>query len=188
MRLVSCGLGRQLHTSASPRERKPWHRDGLCARVCHPVSLCLIQWGEDLHTEQEKYLVRHCGGTPVFVINYPSTLKPFYMRDNGDGPQHTVRRALSKRGYRKLAPDIVPDCTQSSHRTRCSVNILLILLTGGSPFSGAKGKRLSFAVVWITALRKWARTLNNTGPMSSSVLMRRLLGEKLAGPQIMPLA
>ncbi|KAM7330491.1 hypothetical protein ACRRTK_009680 [Alexandromys fortis] len=48
------------------------------------------KWGEDLHTEQEKYLVRHCGGTPVFVINYPSTLKPFYMRDNGDGPQHTV--------------------------------------------------------------------------------------------------
>lgn len=48
------------------------------------------KWGEDLHTEHEKYLVRHCGGTPVFVINYPSALKPFYMRDNEDGPQHTV--------------------------------------------------------------------------------------------------
>nr|XP_048291085.1 probable asparagine--tRNA ligase, mitochondrial isoform X2 [Myodes glareolus] len=50
----------------------------------------LPNWGEDLHTEHEKYLVRHCGGTPVFVINYPAALKPFYMRDNEDGPQPTV--------------------------------------------------------------------------------------------------
>ncbi|XP_038170186.1 probable asparagine--tRNA ligase, mitochondrial isoform X2 [Arvicola amphibius] len=50
----------------------------------------LPNWGEDLHTEHEKYLVRHCGGTPVFVINYPAALKPFYMRDNEDGPQRTV--------------------------------------------------------------------------------------------------
>ncbi|XP_041524341.1 probable asparagine--tRNA ligase, mitochondrial [Microtus oregoni] len=48
------------------------------------------KWGEDLHTEHEKHLVRHCGGTPVFVVNYPSALKPFYMRDNEDGPRHTV--------------------------------------------------------------------------------------------------
>ncbi|CAO2613785.1 Probable asparagine--tRNA ligase, mitochondrial [Lemmus lemmus] len=48
------------------------------------------KWGVDLHTEHEKYLVRHCGGTPVFVINYPTALKPFYMRANEDGPQHTV--------------------------------------------------------------------------------------------------
>lgn len=48
------------------------------------------KWGEDLRTEHEKYLVRHCGGTPVFVTNYPAALKPFYMRDNEDGPQPTV--------------------------------------------------------------------------------------------------
>lgn len=50
------------------------------------------KWGVDLQTEHEKYLVRHCGNIPVFVINYPSELKPFYMRENEDGPQHTVRR------------------------------------------------------------------------------------------------
>uniref|UniRef100_A0A8I3N3I3 asparagine--tRNA ligase n=2 Tax=Canis lupus familiaris TaxID=9615 RepID=A0A8I3N3I3_CANLF len=50
----------------------------------------LMQWGVDLHTEHEKYLVKHCGNIPVFVINYPLALKPFYMRDNEDGPQHTV--------------------------------------------------------------------------------------------------
>ncbi|KAF4009607.1 hypothetical protein G4228_001115, partial [Cervus hanglu yarkandensis] len=48
------------------------------------------EWGADLHTEHEKYLVKHCGDIPVFVINYPLALKPFYMRDNEDGPQHTV--------------------------------------------------------------------------------------------------
>ncbi|NXG90998.1 SYNM protein, partial [Stercorarius parasiticus] len=48
------------------------------------------EWGCDLQTEHEKYLVKHCGDIPVFVINYPYDLKPFYMRDNEDGPQHTV--------------------------------------------------------------------------------------------------
>uniref|UniRef100_A0A4W3GC58 asparagine--tRNA ligase n=1 Tax=Callorhinchus milii TaxID=7868 RepID=A0A4W3GC58_CALMI len=48
------------------------------------------QWGCDLQTEHEKYLVQHCGNIPVFVINYPYDIKPFYARDNQDGPQHTV--------------------------------------------------------------------------------------------------
>ncbi|XP_063807381.1 asparaginyl-tRNA synthetase [Pseudophryne corroboree] len=48
------------------------------------------EWGCDLQTEHEKYLVRHCGDVPVFVTDYPYDLKPFYMRDNEDGPQHTV--------------------------------------------------------------------------------------------------
>ncbi|XP_074073094.1 asparaginyl-tRNA synthetase isoform X4 [Macrotis lagotis] len=48
------------------------------------------QWGADLQTEHEKYLVKYCGNIPVFVINYPLDLKPFYMRDNEDEPQHTV--------------------------------------------------------------------------------------------------
>ncbi|XP_045413213.1 probable asparagine--tRNA ligase, mitochondrial isoform X3 [Lemur catta] len=48
------------------------------------------EWGIDLQTEHEKYLLKHCGNIPVFIINYPSALKPFYMRDNEDGPQHTV--------------------------------------------------------------------------------------------------
>ncbi|KAM8821835.1 asparaginyl-tRNA synthetase [Eudromia elegans] len=47
-------------------------------------------WGCDLQTEHEKYLVKHCGEVPLFVVNYPYDLKPFYMRDNEDGPQHTV--------------------------------------------------------------------------------------------------
>ncbi|XP_064414040.1 probable asparagine--tRNA ligase, mitochondrial isoform X2 [Latimeria chalumnae] len=49
------------------------------------------EWGCDLQTEHEKYLVKHCGNTPVFVVDYPYDLKPFYARENAEaGPQHTV--------------------------------------------------------------------------------------------------
>ncbi|XP_015197141.1 asparaginyl-tRNA synthetase [Lepisosteus oculatus] len=48
------------------------------------------EWGCDLQTEHEKYLVQHCGNIPLFVINYPYNLKPFYARNNEDKPQHTA--------------------------------------------------------------------------------------------------
>lgn len=48
------------------------------------------EWGCDLQTEHEKYLVKHCGNLPVFVTHYPYDLKPFYARDNQDHPQHTA--------------------------------------------------------------------------------------------------
>ncbi|XP_051934462.1 probable asparagine--tRNA ligase, mitochondrial isoform X2 [Hippocampus zosterae] len=47
-------------------------------------------WGCDLKTEHEKYLVKHCGTRPVFVTDYPYRLKPFYTRDNRDHPRHTA--------------------------------------------------------------------------------------------------
>ncbi|XP_051521251.1 probable asparagine--tRNA ligase, mitochondrial [Myxocyprinus asiaticus] len=48
------------------------------------------EWGCDLQTEHEKFLVKHCGNVPVFVIDYPYDLKPFYARDNQDQPHHTA--------------------------------------------------------------------------------------------------
>uniref|UniRef100_A0A8C8A5Z0 Asparaginyl-tRNA synthetase 2, mitochondrial n=1 Tax=Oryzias sinensis TaxID=183150 RepID=A0A8C8A5Z0_9TELE len=48
------------------------------------------QWGCDLMTEHEKFLVKHCGNIPVFVTDYPHDLKPFYARDNQDHPKHTA--------------------------------------------------------------------------------------------------
>uniref|UniRef100_A0A8C8A2W5 Asparaginyl-tRNA synthetase 2, mitochondrial n=1 Tax=Oryzias sinensis TaxID=183150 RepID=A0A8C8A2W5_9TELE len=47
-------------------------------------------WGCDLMTEHEKFLVKHCGNIPVFVTDYPHDLKPFYARDNQDHPKHTA--------------------------------------------------------------------------------------------------
>ncbi|KAL6471283.1 hypothetical protein MHYP_G00199330 [Metynnis hypsauchen] len=48
------------------------------------------EWGCDLQTEHEKFLVKHCGNVPVFVTDYPYDLKPFYARDNQDQPRHTA--------------------------------------------------------------------------------------------------
>lgn len=40
-------------------------------------------WGEDLHTEHEKYIAAEVGnGSPVFVTNYPRDIKAFYMKAN----------------------------------------------------------------------------------------------------------
>ncbi len=41
--------------------------------------------GRDIATEHERYLVDEVFKKPVFVTNYPKTIKPFYMRENADG-------------------------------------------------------------------------------------------------------
>ncbi len=41
--------------------------------------------GGDIATEHERYLVDEVFKKPVFVTNYPKTIKPFYMRENADG-------------------------------------------------------------------------------------------------------
>ncbi len=47
------------------------------------------QWGDDLATEHERFLAEEHFGKPVFVIDYPASMKPFYMYVNDDGK--TVR-------------------------------------------------------------------------------------------------
>ncbi|KAG2207644.1 hypothetical protein INT46_005055 [Mucor plumbeus] len=42
-------------------------------------------WGSSLQSEHERYLASEYCGQPVFVTDYPSELKPFYMRANPDG-------------------------------------------------------------------------------------------------------
>lgn len=42
-------------------------------------------WGDELHSEHERFLVeRHCKG-PVIITDYPKDSKAFYMRQNEDG-------------------------------------------------------------------------------------------------------
>jgi asparaginyl-tRNA synthetase len=48
-----------------------------------------VKWGVDLQAEHERYLAEKHFGSPVILYDYPSTLKPFYMRVNDDGK--TVR-------------------------------------------------------------------------------------------------
>ena len=44
----------------------------------------LPSWGVALQSEHEKYLASVMG-SPVFITDYPTELKPFYMRGNDDG-------------------------------------------------------------------------------------------------------
>ena len=48
-----------------------------------------IHWGIDLQSEHERYLTEQHFKAPVILIDYPRTIKPFYMRVNDD--QKTVR-------------------------------------------------------------------------------------------------
>jgi asparaginyl-tRNA synthetase len=42
-------------------------------------------WGKDLQSEHERWLAEKKVGRPLFVIDYPSAIKAFYMRLNADG-------------------------------------------------------------------------------------------------------
>ena len=46
-------------------------------------------WGRDLQSEHERYLVEEHFKRPVILINYPKQIKAFYMKQNEDGK--TVR-------------------------------------------------------------------------------------------------
>ena len=43
------------------------------------------EWGIDLQSEHERYLVEKHFKKPVILINYPKDIKSFYMRQNEDG-------------------------------------------------------------------------------------------------------
>ncbi|MFZ1830649.1 MAG: asparagine--tRNA ligase [Candidatus Competibacteraceae bacterium] len=44
-----------------------------------------IQWGMDLQSEHERYLTEDYVGRPLVLMNYPKSIKSFYMRVNDDG-------------------------------------------------------------------------------------------------------
>ncbi|MFN4121789.1 MAG: asparagine--tRNA ligase [Flavobacteriales bacterium] len=48
-----------------------------------------VEWGTDLQSEHERYLVEQHFNGPVILTNYPKHIKAFYMKQNEDGK--TVR-------------------------------------------------------------------------------------------------
>jgi asparaginyl-tRNA synthetase len=44
-----------------------------------------VEWGTDLQSEHERYLVEKHFKKPVIIIDYPASFKAFYMRLNEDG-------------------------------------------------------------------------------------------------------
>lgn len=50
-----------------------------------------VFWGCDLQSEHERYLAEEHFKRPVFVYNYPSSIKAFYMRGNEEDDGKTVQ-------------------------------------------------------------------------------------------------
>ncbi|MCB9195535.1 MAG: asparagine--tRNA ligase [Flavobacteriales bacterium] len=44
-----------------------------------------VEWGTDLASEHERFLVEKHFNKPVIIYNYPAHIKAFYMRNNDDG-------------------------------------------------------------------------------------------------------
>lgn len=44
-----------------------------------------VEWGIDLQSEHEKFLVENHFKKPVIIVDYPAQIKAFYMRQNEDG-------------------------------------------------------------------------------------------------------
>lgn len=44
-----------------------------------------VEWGSDLQSEHERFLVEKHFKKPVIITGYPKSFKAFYMRDNEDG-------------------------------------------------------------------------------------------------------
>jgi asparaginyl-tRNA synthetase len=44
-----------------------------------------VEWGKDLQSEHERYLVEKEYKKPVIIVDYPASFKAFYMRMNDDG-------------------------------------------------------------------------------------------------------
>jgi asparaginyl-tRNA synthetase len=57
-----------------------------------------INWGMDLQTEHERFLVEKYFNKPVIVTDYPKAIKAFYMKQNDDG--------ITVRGMDVLFPKI----------------------------------------------------------------------------------
>nr|ASF90211.1 hypothetical protein SPAR04327 [Bartheletia paradoxa] len=62
-------------------------------QTAHPEAFVypVRRWGDALQAEHEKWLARD---GPVFVTDYPASLKPFYMRMNDDGSRPAQAEAL----------------------------------------------------------------------------------------------
>lgn len=43
------------------------------------------KFGHDVGSEHELFLVKHAG-SPVFLVDWPTSIKPFYMRPNDSNP------------------------------------------------------------------------------------------------------
>lgn len=58
-----------------------------------------IKWGDDFGAPDEGYISEQFD-RPVFIVNYPTTIKPFYMKKNPDNPkEYLCADVIAPEGY-----------------------------------------------------------------------------------------
>ncbi|MDQ4072813.1 MAG: asparagine--tRNA ligase [Thermoproteota archaeon] len=63
----------------------------------------LIEWGDDLNIESERELTKDMEN-PLFVINYPLEIKPFYVKQNPQNPETGLAvDLLAPKGYGEIS-------------------------------------------------------------------------------------
>ncbi len=68
----------------SPFERMDYSEAIRILERAHRSFEFPIQWGMDLQSEHERHLAEEYVGRPLVLMNYPKTIKSFYMRLNDD--------------------------------------------------------------------------------------------------------
>lgn len=85
---VSPGLIEQLMFLKATRYERVTYTSGIeilqqAVTDGHRFEESYIEFGMDLASDQERYLVKHFGG-PIFLTSYPQDLKSFYMKSDLD--------------------------------------------------------------------------------------------------------
>ncbi|KAI4212182.1 MAG: hypothetical protein LQ351_005051 [Letrouitia transgressa] len=114
-------------------ERQSW------PRISYEDAICLLKdaadnnatqfdhqpsWSTGLHSEHERFIATEVGhGSPVFVTNYPETIKPFYMLPSNMDLTHGSSVSQTVECFDLLFPDI-GEVAGGSLREHRLVNLL----------------------------------------------------------------
>ncbi|MCF7925850.1 MAG: asparagine--tRNA ligase [Candidatus Izimaplasma sp.] len=83
-KFVQKGLLKKLSNVIKSNFKRITHKEAIAVlKQAKDVFENIPEYGQDLATEHEKYLVKHFDG-PVFVTDWPKDIKAFYMRLNDD--------------------------------------------------------------------------------------------------------
>lgn len=117
-----------------------------------------VEWGEDFGSPEETYLAEHFS-KPVFVINYPKAIKPFYMKPHPTREDVVIcADLLAPEGYgeiiggseRATDPEFLEAQIEKAGLNKDDYQWYLDLRRYGSvPHSGF-GLGLERAITWIT--------------------------------------
>lgn len=89
-RFIAAGLIERLKAVAAAEFHKMTYTDGIeelknAVKHGHKFEHADITWGMDLLSEHERYLTEEVAKGPLFLTDFPSGMKAFYMRENDDG-------------------------------------------------------------------------------------------------------